>query len=265
MIHLLRLLAAVVFAAAFATVAWASAPDSGPVGQLAASRSFSLAQTAAPSPASPGTATPSTPAVTTPASPPAPGTAPPAGGASEPGSGDDGVEDLTEPDPNAPADGEDPYIDDLSIGEIPIIETVELTPDLAKRAIDGFLLVREKYKDAELENYENLQDFVDQNPQGKAFEADIKTFGFANVSDWNLAITTVGFTYTNIIDDQSEDIRQQIAEIQADTELAQDMKDRMIASLNAMIPSENNRKVVEDLMKDAVYAEHLKLLENEEE
>jgi hypothetical protein len=205
--------------------------------------------------------TPATP----PATPPATGTSPPSGGASQPGDDNDAVEDLTEPDPNAPSDGEEPVIDDLSIGEIPIIETVELTPDLAKHAIDGFLLVREKYKDAELENYENLQDFVDQNPQGKAFEADIKTFGFANVSDWNLAITTVGFTYTNIIDDQSEDIRQQIAEIQADTELAQDMKDRMIASLNAMIPSENNRKVVEDLMKDPVYVEHLKLLESEEE
>ena len=40
--------------------------------------------------------------------------------------------------------------------------------------MDAYVLVREKYKDAALENYESLQDFVDQNAQGKEFEADLK-------------------------------------------------------------------------------------------
>ncbi len=127
------------------------------------------------------------------------------------------------------------------------------------------MLVKEKYKDAELELYENLQDFVDQTAQGKAFEADIKAAGFATVSEWNVAITTVGFAYTGVIDDQSADIQLQIEEIQTDKELAQDMKDRMIASLKAMIPSENNRKVIQELIDDPAYADNVKLLETEEE
>lgn len=154
--------------------------------------------------------------------------------------------------------------EDFSMGDIPVVETVELTTDQAKRALDAYVLVSDKYKDAALENYENLQDFVDQAPQGKAFEADIKAAGFATVNEWNTAITTLSFAAANTSDSETADIRQQIEELKADTEMAQDMRDRMIAALNAMIPSENNKKVVADLKQDPAYAEKLKQLETEE-
>ena len=175
------------------------------------------------------------------------------------------VEDLTEPDPNQPTDGETPPSDEVSIGEIPVVQMVELTLDTAQKAVDAYVIVKDKYKDAALENFDSLQDFVDRDPQGKAFEADIKLAGFANVTDWNLAITTVSAAYSNIIDDQSTDIKQQIEEVQKDTELAQDMKDRIVASLNALIPSENNRSIVQQMIDNPTYTEKLKLLETEEE
>jgi hypothetical protein len=163
----------------------------------------------------------------------------------------------------AEADGDDSG-DDFSMGDIPVVETVELTVDQARRALDAYVLVSEKYKNAELENYENLQDFVDQAPQGKAFEADIKAAGFATVNEWNTAITTLSFALANLSDDQTADIRQQIEEIRVDTEMAQDMRDRMIAALSAMIPSENNKKVIDELGRDPVYGEKLKQLETDE-
>lgn len=175
------------------------------------------------------------------------------------------VEDLTEPDPTQSTDGETPPEDEVSIGEIPVVQMVELTPETAQKAVDAYVIVKEKYKDAALENFDSLQDFVDHDPLGKAFEADIKAAGFANVTDWNLAITTVGAAYSNIIDDQSTDIKQQIEEVEKDTELAQDMKDRIITSLNALIPSENNHKIVQQLIDNPAYTEKLKLLETEEE
>lgn len=178
----------------------------------------------------------------------------------DPGQG----EDLTVPDPNAsPDDGISP--DDLSLGEIPVVETMELTIDIAKRAIDSYVLVKAKYEGADLEQYENLQDFVDQNAQGKQFDADIKAAGFASVTAWNLAITTLGFAYSALSDDPTTDINQQIAEIANDPDIAQDMKDRMVKSLKAMIPSQNNRSVVDELVKDPAYAEKLKQLDTEEE
>jgi hypothetical protein len=179
----------------------------------------------------------------------------------------------TQPDAQAPAPdsgaGTDESTPDdsgnaTSLGEIPAVETVDLTPDLAKRALDAYIMVREKYKDANLEEYENLQDFVDETDLGKKFEADIKSYGFANVNEWNTAVTSVGVAYSGIVDDQSGDIRQQIEDVKKDNSIAQDMKDRMIASLNAMIPSDNNKKVVAEMMKDPGTVERLKLLGEEQ-
>ena len=93
----------------------------------------------------------------------------------------------------------------------------------------------------------------------------MKAAGFANVMEWNTAFTAVGFAYAAIVDDQTSDIEAQIADLEADTEIATDMKDRMIASLRAMIPSDNNKKVIEDLLDDPVYGDKLKQLDLVEE
>lgn len=225
----------------------AAAPAATPPAPMAPAAATQPAATAPAATTPPPTTPPA--AASPPAQPPVTGEPPPA----EPGA-EDVLPDLSA----APTE-------DFSVGEIPTVEVVELTPDIARKAIDAFAVVHEKYKDAPLENYENLQDFVDQDPQGKAFEADLKSFGFTSANEWNVAVTTVGFAYSNLLDDQTADLRQQIEEVKSDTEMAQDMRDRMIQALSAMIPSDNNRKIVEDMMKDAVYGEKLKLLETEEE
>jgi hypothetical protein len=173
--------------------------------------------------------------------------------------------DQTQPDPSLPTDNETPPADDVNVGEVPDVKMVDLTLDSAQRALDAYVVLKEKYKDAALENYDTLQDFVDKDIQGKAFDADVRAAGFSNVTEWNMTVTTVGAAYTNINDDQSADIRSQIEEVQKDAELAQDMKDKLIASLNALIPTENNRKIVQQMIDDPAYAEKLKLLETEEE
>jgi hypothetical protein len=197
----------------------------------------------------PATVTPQAPATDNPAQPSTPE-----------GEG----EDLTQPDADTATEPVEPVTPDLSLGEIPVIQTIELTVDAAKRALDVFAIVRDKYKDANLEEYEDLQEFVDKAPQGKAFEADVKAQWFSTVTEWNSVITSVGFAYSAIVDDQSSEIAMQIEEIKKDTTIAQDMKDKMIASLSAMIPSDNNRRVVEDLMKEPGYADKLALLVEDE-
>ncbi len=165
----------------------------------------------------------------------------------------------------APADTEGESADDMSIGDVPIVKTEELTSEKARKALDAYVLVQTKYQESPLESYDDLQGFVDKDPRGKEFETDIKSFNFLTVDDWNLAITTLSFAYTNVLDDQTVDIKQQIEELKVDTEMAQDIKDRMINSLNAMIPSANNTKIVNELIADAVYGEKIKLLETTEE
>lgn len=176
----------------------------------------------------------------------------------------------TPAEPEVPLDPETPVEEnmseeDFSLGDIPVVETIELTPEKARSALTVYVLVREKYKDAALEDFENLQDFVDQAPQGKTFESDIKAAGFANVTEWNTTITTLGFAYENLRDDQTAEIKEQIVEIKNDTEIAVEMQERMIAALNAMIPSDNNKKIIEDLNIDPVFKDKLPLLETEGE
>jgi hypothetical protein len=223
-----------------------------------------MAQTATPVPQPlPPPATP--PAAAQPVPPQAAPTQPESAAPAEPSV----LPDLT-PEPNVSTEEEVPQgmADEegpMGPEDVPVVETTELSADMAKRAIDVYAVVKEKYKDADIEQYDNLQDFVDQNPKGKEFEVDIKASGFQSVNDWNLAVTTASFTYTNIVDDQTDDIKQQIEEIKKDAGLSQEVKDRMSSSLAAMIPSDNNRKVIEELMKDPAYTEKVKILQVEEE
>jgi hypothetical protein len=176
-----------------------------------------------------------------------------------------GEPDQTQPDPSLPTDNETPPADDVNVGEVPVVKMVELTVDSAQRAVDTYVLLKDKYKDAALENYDTLQDFVDKDAQGKAFEADVKAAGFASVDEWNATVTTVSAAYSNINDDQSSDIKSQIEDVKKDPEMAQDMKDRLISSLNSLIPTENNRGVVQQMINNPAYVEKLKQLETEEE
>ena len=167
--------------------------------------------------------------------------------------------------PDAPADpsAADQQGDgDVSLGDAADIQTEELTPELARKALDGYAMVHEKYQDSPLEDYSDLQEFADKDPKGKQFEADIKAFGFSSVGDWNLAVTSVSVAYNNVLDDQTADIKQQIEDVQKSVDMAQDMKDKTIKSLQASIPSENNTKIIQDLIKDKAYAEKIKLLES---
>jgi flagellar hook-basal body complex protein FliE len=201
-----------------------------------------------------------------PAQPPAaepttPATQPPA----EPGPGE------LMPLPDLPSTGGQPLgeevapEDEFNPGDIPNIETVELELEKSKKALEIYVLVREKYKDAALENYENLQDFVDKDPQGKAFDTDVKGAGFKDVNEWNNTVTSLSFAYANAENDQTTELLSQIKEIEADTEIAVDMRSKMVAAIKALIPSDNNKKIIEELKKDTVALEKLKLLESESE
>ena len=95
--------------------------------------------------------------------------------------------------------------------------------------------------------------------------ADIKAAGFASVAEWNVAITSLGFAYSATVDDPTAEITAQIEEIKVDDSIAQDLKDRMISSLSAMVPSGNNKKIVQDLLADPAYKSKLEELEAGEE
>jgi hypothetical protein len=140
------------------------------------------------------------------------------------------------------------------------VETIELTDDIAKRAVDGFVKLKETYQDTAIAEYDTLEDFVANAKEGPALESDIRSFGFKTVGEWNTAITSVSFAYAAIAGTQEDEIKQEIDNIKNEAELDEKVKKSLIEGLESMLPSENNKKIVAELNKDKAWAEKLKML-----
>ncbi len=167
------------------------------------------------------------------------------GSTGDPNTGDDNTMDMT------PA--------------ISTVDTIELTPDLAKRAIDGFVKLKNSYQDTDIAEYESLEQFVAEAKEGPALEKDIKSFGFKTVGEWNTAITSVSFAYAALSGTHEDEIKQELENIENEVDLDEQMKKSLIEGLQSMLPSDNNKKVVADLNKENDWAEKLKLLEESAE
>ncbi|NNE24352.1 MAG: hypothetical protein HKN11_17260 [Rhizobiales bacterium] len=162
-----------------------------------------------------------------------------------------------EPDPKVPFEALEPE-------DIPVVVSIELTIDLAKRALDALAEVRDKYNDQGIDEYETLEEFVRETEAGKRLENDIKRFGFKDITDWNTSISSVGFAYGAATVNEDDDIRQQISEIKIDPQIDAETKQKMISSLEAMIASDNNKSIIRQLMQDEYYSARLKLLDETE-
>jgi len=163
-------------------------------------------------------------------------------------------------------DRPDPTMPSRPPGRQPVEDIVaeRLNVDAAKRAIDAFVAVRDRFTDEGMEDYVSLEAFVAETEAGKWLEADIKSHGFADISDWNFTMTAVGSAYSAITYDLATDLRQQIAAVREDPSLDQEMRARLIAGLTALMPSRHNRAVVQTLLDDPIYRDRLRLIEEEE-
>lgn len=144
------------------------------------------------------------------------------------------------------------------------LHTQVLTIDAAQRAIDAYVAVRAKHNSEGIENYSSLEAFVAETEAGKRLEAEVVAHGFSDITDWNMTIMEVGFAYSAIVYDYASDLRQQIKDVRNDRSLDEEMRTRLIAGLTALLPSPNNRVVLQALLDDPIYRDKLKLLQEEE-
>jgi len=154
-------------------------------------------------------------------------------------------------DPSAPYD----------INDIPALERLELTIDIAKRAIDAFADIGSRYDDKGLYDYPTLEEYVKKTEPGKQLEADVKKYGFKDVIEWNTAIMNVSFAFGSLLNDQEADIRGQIESVREDKTLSAEKKQRIIASLTALIPTKENVEIIRELQKLPIYKQKLNLLD----
>lgn len=147
------------------------------------------------------------------------------------------------------------------INDIPALEKLQLTLDIAKRALDAFAEVGTKYDDQGLNDYPTLKEFVDKTEPGKQLQKDVRKHGFADIVEWNTAIMNVSFAFGALLHDQKQDILHQVEAVKADKTIAADKKKRIIASLLALIPSKENIDIIRELQKLPAYQEKLHLLD----
>lgn len=140
------------------------------------------------------------------------------------------------------------------------LNVIELDEDTAKRAIDALDAVYQDYGDRGLDEYETLEEFVAQTEAGKQLEKDLREFKFRNISAWDSAITSLSITFQDLLDHGSHGIHEQIQHIRDNRGLDEETRDILIANLEALIPSSNNRKVLQKLMKNDTYKEKLERL-----
>lgn len=167
-----------------------------------------------------------------------------------------------------PREAEPPHEDEPPLHtmieeDIPGVEAVELTLDRAKKALDAFAAVFGKFDDAEIDKYKTLQEFADKTEAGKKMQAIIRQHGFRNVAEWNNIIINIGFAYSSLLEGSDDSIRQQIEDLKKDTSLDEERRRKAIEALQVLIPSDNNRQVVKQLMDDPAYAKKLELLDAE--
>ncbi len=162
--------------------------------------------------------------------------------------------------PEAEPNGLEPgYSEDLQ--HFPPIETIELSRDIAQRALDGLEEVRTKYDEAGLAEYETLEEFVAKTEAGKALDADIKRFGFDNVTQWNAAILSIEFAYAALAEGNDAEIQAEIAAVHKDASLPKNEREALLKGLEAMLSTAQNKKVVRELLDDANYAVKIRYLD----
>jgi hypothetical protein len=149
-------------------------------------------------------------------------------------------------------------------GRIEPVKTVELTPELAKKAIDGFVLARDKYANSTIDQYETLEEFASKSEEGRKLEADIEALGFKSLAEWEVAVGTVSLTFGAVSEGSDFEVPQQIEEVKNDASMSEERKVQLIAWLNSLIPTPNNKAAILEVMKDAGYREKLRLLAEEE-
>ena len=141
---------------------------------------------------------------------------------------------------------------------------LELSPEQARGAFDAYIEMHEKFSDSAFEDYESLSDFVQRAPEGPKLDAIIRGYGFASVEDWLPVINALEFTIGAYSEEQMQNVADQIKELDTDESLGADEKARVIDMLKASLPSENNIKVLQDMLADPLYGEKLKAFISEE-
>lgn len=142
-------------------------------------------------------------------------------------------------------------------GEVPQVPQVELTDATARSAIDAYLDIDKKYgnqipeltgRGSSLEAFSTLQ----------GVESIVGGHGFADTSNWHKTLVSVAVAYGFAQEGRSAEVEKSVAKIKGNAEIPDSLKQKMIAMIEGVRPSDNNLTVVRALMKNDDYGPKLR-------
>ena len=141
-------------------------------------------------------------------------------------------------------------------GGKPEVPNVELTEESAKNSIDTYMILREKYEDKV-----PLGNNLEALNQGTEAWADINSIvagnGFKDAGEWQKTIISVVLAQNFLKKGAGQDMDTEIAKMQANQEIPAAVKEQMLNVLKSMRPSDNNIKVVKQLLADPIYSKKI--------
>jgi hypothetical protein len=141
--------------------------------------------------------------------------------------------------------------------DVPTVSQVELTGDAARRAIDTFLEIQEKYGNTAFNDPANPKAFVDSVRAAGVYDqvvAELAGHGFHGVEEWATTFASIGLAASFVREGQDpESVDRQIADLENDETIPQAMKESTIAMLRQMRPTENNVAIAKGLIDDPAY------------
>ncbi|MGF7162758.1 hypothetical protein FHS85_004413 [Rhodoligotrophos appendicifer] len=135
-------------------------------------------------------------------------------------------------------------------GDIAPLVQVDLDPDVALRAVDVYLTLRDTIGTDQLEALSEQSSDESLTTLVPEMKGILEKYGFADEDAWLEVLQSVILAYEALQDDSLEQAKQSLAEIQADTSMSPEQKGRAEAMLRSMIPSDTNMEVIRKMMRD---------------
>jgi hypothetical protein len=138
----------------------------------------------------------------------------------------------------------------------PQLQQTELTESSAKGAIDAYLSIKEKYGD-DTPAFNAKRPTVEGYAALKGIEGIVGGQGFSDTSEWHTTLVSVVLAYGFAKEGKAGEMDKAIADIKANAQVPETLKQQMIAMIAGVRPSENNLAVVNGLMGDSDYGAKL--------
>ncbi|MCF6321816.1 MAG: hypothetical protein L3J32_08635 [Rhizobiaceae bacterium] len=145
---------------------------------------------------------------------------------------------------------------------MPGFEHIVLSEKIAKQAIDATLFIRKNYKDNEIASADpsNMVGVMKSRGIYNKILGDLRAFGFNSPEEWSKAAMSTAIAVGFLENGDGQDMMAQMRELQKDKSMSAEMKAQMLATMQAIMPPENNMAVVKKILKDRAYSSKVKKL-----